>query len=310
MLTILSWAGYILVALLLLGFFLGSFFVVKQQTVAIVERLGKFKRIALAGFHLKIPFIDSVQGEMSLRIQQLDVKAESKTKDNVFIKTMVSVQFQVIEDKLFDAFYKLTNHKEQITAFVFNVIRAQIPEMILDDVFEKKDDIATAVKFELTARLQSFGYEIIEVLVTDIDPDAKVKAAMNEINEQQRLQVAAQAKGEAEKILKVKQAEGEAESKALQGKGIADQRKAIIDGLRQSVDEFQKAVPGVTAADTMNLVLITQYFDTLKEIGANNKSNTILLPHSPAGLKDIASQLQESIITGNLASQTAQNGEQ
>jgi regulator of protease activity HflC (stomatin/prohibitin superfamily) len=284
----------------------GVFFIVRQQTISIIERFGKFNRVALPGLNIKIPFIETIRGHMSLRIQQLDVKAEIKTKDNVFIKAIVAVQYRVKEDKLFDAFYKLTDHEEQIKSFVFDVVRSEVPKMILDDVFEKKDSIAIAVKTELSETMQAFGYEIVKALVTDIDPDAKVKAAMNEINEQQRLQMAAQAKGEAEKILKVKHAEAEAESKKLQGEGIANQRKAIIEGLRQSVNEFQHSVAGVTAADTMNMVLITQYFDTLKDIGANNKSSTILLPHSPGALKDIATQLQESIITANVASKSAE----
>ena len=214
------------------------------------------------------------------------------------------MQFRITEDGIYDAYYKLEDHAQQITAYVLDLVRSETPTMILDDVFEKKDSIANAVKNQLTQTMQEFGFEIVKALVTNIELEAKVKNAMNEINEQQRLQVAAQAKGEAEKILIVKKAEAEAESKKLQGQGTANQRKAIVDGLSQSVDEFQKSVPGVSAADIMNLVLVTQYFDTLKEIGANNKSNTILLPHSPAGLKDITSQLQESIITGNLVSKT------
>lgn len=242
--------------------------------------------------------------KVSLRIQQLDVKVETKTKDNVIVQIQVSVQFRITEDGIYDAYYKLEDHTQQITAYVLDLVRSETPTMILDDVFEKKDSIANAVKNQLTQTMQEFGFEIVKALVTNIELETKVKNAMNEINEQQRLQVAAQAKGEAEKILIVKKAEAEAESKKLQGEGTANQRKAIVDGLSQSIDDFQKSVAGVSAADIMNLVLVTQYFDTLKEIGANNKSNTILLPHSPAGFKDIASQLQESIITGNLASQT------
>jgi regulator of protease activity HflC (stomatin/prohibitin superfamily) len=277
-----------------------SFFTVSQQSVDIIERFGKYARCAHAGLNFKVPFIERIAGTISLRIYPLDVTLDTKTQDNVIVKVQVSVQYRIKEEGVYDAFYKLENAREQITAYVLDLVRAEVPTMSLDAVFEKKDSIANAVKNELTGTMQEFGYEIVKALVTNIDPDEKVKNAMNEINEQQRLQVAAQAKGEAEKILKVKQAEGEAESKRLQGEGIANQRKAIIAGLQESVGEFQKAIPGVTAADTMNLALITQYFDTLKEIGANNKSTTILLPHSPGGLKDIAAQLQESIITGNL----------
>lgn len=279
-------------------------FIVNQQDAAIIERLGKYKSVAHAGLNFKIPFIDWISGRVSLRIQQLDVKVETKTKDNVIVQIQVSVQFRITEDGIYDAYYKLEDHTQQITAYVLDLVRSETPTMILDDVFEKKDSIANAVKNQLTQTMQEFGFEIVKALVTNIELEAKVKNAMNEINEQQRLQVAAQAKGEAEKILIVKKAEAEAESKKLQGQGTANQRKAIVDGLSQSVDDFQKSVSGVSAADIMNLVLVTQYFDTLKEIAANNKSSTILLPHSPSGFKDIATQLQESIITGNLASKT------
>lgn len=288
---------------IIVGTLATGLFVVNQQEAAIIERLGKFQGIAHAGLNFKIPLIDWVSGKVSLRIQQLDVKIDTKTKDNVIVQIQVSVQFRIKPDGIYDAFYKLEDHSQQITAYVLDLVRSETPTMILDDVFEKKDSIANAVRSELTHTMQEFGYEIVKALVTNIELEAKVKNAMNEINEQQRLQVAAQAKGEAEKILIVKKAEAEAESKKLQGQGTANQRKAIVDGLSNSVDEFQKKVPGVTAADIMNLVLVTQYFDTLKEIGANNKSSTILLPHSPVGLKDIAGQMQESIIAGNLATQ-------
>ncbi len=278
-------------------------FIVNQQEAFLVERLGKYKDFRLAGLHFKIPLIDLIAGRASLRVQQLDVKIDTKTLDNVIVQIQVSVQYRIKEDGIYDAFYKLSDPKQQITAYILDLVRSEIPKMTLDHVFEKKDNVANAVRDELAQTLQGFGYETVKALVTNIELEEKVKNAMNEINEQQRLQVAAQAKGEAEKTLIVKRAEAEAESKKLQGEGTANQRKAIVDGLRQSVDEFQKTVPGVTASDVMQLVLVTQYFDTLKDIGANNKSSTILLPHSPAGVKDIASHLQESIITGNLASQ-------
>lgn len=277
-------------------------FVVNQQEAAVIERFGKYKKVAQAGLNLKIPFIDWISGKVSLKVQQLDVKIDTKTKDNVIVQIQVSVQYRIKSDGVFDAFYKLENHSQQITAYVLDLVRSEIPTMILDDVFEKKDSIANAVSKELTQTMREFGYEIVKALVTNIELEEKVKNAMNEINEQQRLQVAAQAKGEAEKILIVKRAEAEAESKKLQGEGTANQRKAIVDGLRQSVDEFQKTVSGVTASDIMQIVLMTQYFDMLKEIGANNKSSTILLPPSPEGLKNFAAQMQESIITGNVAS--------
>ncbi|MBJ7450294.1 MAG: SPFH domain-containing protein [Parachlamydiales bacterium] len=296
------WITIAAVGFILFVIIMKSFFTVRQQSVALVERFGKYKGTARAGLNFLIPFIETVRGVLSLRIQQLEVKVETKTKDNVFVKTLVSVQFRVREDKVYDAFYKLANYQEQITSYVFDVVRAEVPKMTLDEVFEKKDSIANAVKTELTETMQDYGYEIVKALVTDLDPDARVKVAMNEINEQQRLRIAANEKGEAEKILKVKQAEGEAERMRLQGEGIANQRKAIIEGLRQSIDEFQRSIPGTSASDVMSLVLMTQYFDTLKELGASGKSTAILLPHSPGGLKDVAAQIREAIISGNLAS--------
>jgi regulator of protease activity HflC (stomatin/prohibitin superfamily) len=205
----------------------------------------------------------------------------------------------VLPEKVYDAYYRLANANTQITAFVFDVVRARVPRIKLDDLFEKKDEIADAVKNELSHVMYDFGYGIVMALVTDIDPDHTVKEAMNAINAAQRMRIAATEKGEADRILKVKAAEAEAQSKALQGKGIADQRRAIVDGLRESVDEFQKSVPGATAQDVMNLVLMTQYFDTLKEIGASSVSNTILIPHSPGSLSDLTSQMRTAMITAD-----------
>jgi len=274
-------------------------FTVTQQTAAIVERFGRFKRIGKAGLNFKIPIIDRIAGRLSLRVQQLDVRVETKTKDNVFVFVIVSVQYYVLPDKVVDAFYRLQDPKMQITSFVFDTVRARVPSIVLDDLFEKKDDIAQAVKTELDTVMDDFGYGIIKALVTDIDPDAKVKASMNEINAAQRLREAAIQQAEADKIRVVKAAEGEAESKALQGQGIANQRKAIIEGLKESVESFSSNIQGTNAQDVMNLVLMTQYFDTIKDIGLSGKGNTILIPHSPGGMQDISAELRNAIITGN-----------
>jgi regulator of protease activity HflC (stomatin/prohibitin superfamily) len=282
--------------------FFSAFFTVEQQTVSIIERFGKFKRASTAGLNIKIPFIESNAGILSLRIQQLDITVETKTKDNVFVKVVVSVQYNVVASKIYDAFYKLTNAQKQIESFVFDVIRAEVPKMTLDDVFEKKDNIANAVKNELAELMSDFGYDILKSLVTNIDPDERVKAAMNEINEQQRLRMAAQEKGEAEKILRVKKAEAEAESMHLQGIGVSNQRKAIIEGLKESIQEFQQGINGISAEEVMSLVLTIQYYDTLREIGANNKSNSIFLPHTPAGQNEFAKQLRDSVMIGAIAS--------
>ncbi len=275
------------------------FFTVEQQKAAVVQRFGKFARIANPGLNMKIPWIDWVAGKVSLRVQQLNVEVETKTQDNVFLRVMVSVQYFVQPDKVYEAFYKLADPSTQITSFVFDVVRARVPQIKLDDVFEKKDEIADAVHAELSQVMDDFGYGIVRALVTDIDPDAKVKMAMNEINAAQRMRMAAQEKGEADKILTVKAAEAEAESKALQGKGIADQRKAIIDGLKESVADFQQALGGVNTQDVMNLVLITQYFDMLKDIGQTSETNTILIPHSPGALGDLSSQIRDAVMTAN-----------
>jgi regulator of protease activity HflC (stomatin/prohibitin superfamily) len=295
--------GVVFVLMLLIAF--GAFFTIKQQTAGVIEYFGKFARVARPGLNFKIPLIESIAGEINLRVQPLEVPVETKTEDNVFVTVKVTVQYHVLDTKIYEAFYKLSDPERQMTALVFDVVRARVPKMKLDDVFEKKDDIADAVKSELSELLDEYGYGIVKALVTDIDPDAKVKSAMNEINAAQRLRVAATEKGEAERILKVKAAEAEAQSKALQGKGIADQRKAIVDGLRESVDTFQKSVPGATAQDVMNLVLMTQYFDTLKEVGASARTNTLVIPHSPGALGDLVDQIRATMLSTEIANRSA-----
>ena len=292
----------VLVIVLLTGLF-----TVRQQTAAIVERFGKFKKISSAGLNFKVPLIDKIAGRVSLRVQQLDVRVETKTKDNVFVFVVVSVQYYVLPTKVIDAFYRLQNPQEQITAYVFDTVRARVPNVMLDQLFETKDDIANAVKAELDQVMDDFGYGIVKALVTDIDPDAKVKVSMNEINAAQRLREAAIQQAEADKIRVVKAAEGEAESKALQGQGIANQRKAIIEGLKESVENFSSAVDGVNSQDVMNLVMMTQYFDTLKELGLSGKNSTILLPHSPSGMGDISEQMRNAMITAEAVSKSHKN---
>ena len=276
-----------------------SVFTVEQQTTAIVQRFGKFVQMAPPGLHFKIPLVDQIAGRVNLRVRQLEVKVETKTEDNVFAHITVAVQYFVVPEKIYEAFYKLSSPEAQITAFVFDVVRARVPRMKLDDLFEKKDEIANAVKDEIAHVMDEFGYGIFKALVTDIDPDHKVKDAMNEINSSMRLRYAATEKGEADRILKVKAAEADAQSKALQGKGIADQRKAIVDGLRVSVEDFRTGVPGSTAQDVMNLVLMTQYFDTLKELGQTSHTNTILIPHSPGYLTDLGEQMRTAMMTAS-----------
>jgi len=292
---------FVVVAFFALIVLASSFFTVEQQSRAIIERFGRYVRTAGPGLNFKTPFTDSVAQRVSLRVQQLPVEVETKTLDNVFVKLFVAVQYRVIEGKEADAYYKLQNARDQITSYVLDVVRAQVPKMNLDEVFEKKDEVGSSVKVELDASMKIYGFEIPNALVTDVNPADNVKAAMNEIQTQQRLQVAAAAKGEANKILVVKNAEAEAESKRLQGEGIAQQRRAIVDGLRESIAAFTGQIGEVSAADVLKLVLMTQYFDTMKEIGVSAGSKVILMPHTPGGMADIAEQLRGAIISANEA---------
>jgi len=291
----------IFIVVVLLVLVLGSFFTVSTAQVAIVTRFGKFLCVANPGLNWKVPLIDRVMGKVSLRVNQITLTMETKTKDNVFVTIPISVQNRVRPEKVFDAYYKLSNPAEQIQSYVEQVILGHVPSMTLDEVFASQAGIAAAVKQELDADMAAFGYEIVNVLVTDIVPDAKVKSAMNDINAAQREQVAANARGEAEKILVVKKAEAEAESKALQGQGIANQRKAIIEGLQGSIEQFQKVVGGTTTADVMQLILVTQYFDTLKSIGDSDKTNTLFLSHAPGAVKDISDQIMQSMLIAERA---------
>jgi regulator of protease activity HflC (stomatin/prohibitin superfamily) len=292
---------YAVIGVFLLGTLLSGFFQVRTAEAAVIQRMGKFLRVGTAGINFKLPWLDQIAGRMDLRVQQLALDVETKTKDNVFVKMPVSVQYHVIPDKVYEAFYKLANPRQQISSYVFNVILGHVPKMNLDDAFLQQSDIAVAIKQGLDDVMKTYGYAIDQALVTDIQPDEKVKAAMNEINAAQREQVAATARGETEKILKVKQAEAEAESKALQGQGIANQRKAIIDGLKQSVEAFSAAVEGTTPRDVMMLVLVTQYLDTMKEIGAQDKSNTIFVSHSPAAIGSLFEEMQNAVMIGQRA---------
>jgi len=285
-----------IVAIIVLSLILGSFFTVSTAEVAVLTRFGKFLRVAEAGLNWKAPYLDTVAGIVSLRVNQITLTMETKTKDNVFVTIPISVQNRVRPERVYDAFYKLSDPVAQIKSYVEQVILGHVPGMTLDEVFASQSSIAAAVKQELDADMAAFGYEIVNVLVTDIIPDAKVKSAMNDINAAQREQVAATARGEADKILVVKKAEAEAESKALQGQGIANQRKAIVEGLQASIEQFQKAVEGATSKDVMQLVLVTQYFDTLKSIGENDKTNTLFLSHSPGAVKEVSDQILESML--------------
>jgi regulator of protease activity HflC (stomatin/prohibitin superfamily) len=288
-----------IIVLLALSIVLGSFFTVETAQVAIVQRLGKFARVAGPGLNWKTPYLETVVRRLSMKVQQFDVQVETKTQDNVFVQIPVSIQYKIMPDAVEAAFYKLSDPVKQIESMVYNVVLGHVPKMKLDDTFLNQADIASDLRDNLDASMKEYGYSIVKVLISDIVPDQKVKAAMNDINAAQREREATVSRAETNKMLLVKQAEAEAESKRLQGEGIANQRKAIITGLKDSVEDFAKTVPGSTPQDVMQLVLMTQYFDTLKEIAANDHSNTILIPHTPNTLTDIYGQIRNAIIAGN-----------
>lgn len=293
---------------LVFGLFIlfSSFFTVKQQTAVIIERFGKFLSIRQSGLQLKIPLIDRIAGRVNLKIQQLDVIIETKTKDNVFVKLKVSVQFMVVKETVYEAFYKLEYPHDQITSYVFDVVRAEVPKLILDDVFERKDDIAIAVKRELNEAMTTYGYTIINTLVTDIDPDIQVKNAMNRINAADREKTVAEFEAEASRIRIVAKAKAEAESKRLQGQGIADQRREIAKGLVESVDVLNKV--GINSQEASALIVVTQHYDTLQAIGADTNSNLILLPNSPQAGSDMLNNMVASFTASNLVGESMKTG--
>ena len=298
---------YVIVFIVLLVLISGVF-VVKQQTSAVIERFGKFIAIRRPGIHFKVPLIDKISGRVSLRILQLDVIVETKTKDDVFVKLKVSVQYKILQNKIYDAFYKLDFPQDQITSYVFDVVRAVVPKMRLDDVFEKKDEIANAVKGELNDAMINYGYDIIKALVTDIDPDAEVKTAMNKINAAERQKVAAQYEGDAQRILIVEKAKAEAESKRLQGQGIADQRREIARGLEESVDVLNNV--GINSQEASALIVVTQHYDTLQSIGEETNSNLILLPNSPQAGSDMLNNMVASFSASNQIGEAMKLGNQ
>ncbi|MAB48702.1 MULTISPECIES: SPFH domain-containing protein [Winogradskyella] len=276
---------------------ISSFFIVKQQTAAVIERFGRYQSIRHSGLQIKIPLVDRIAGKLSLKIQQLDVIVETKTLDDVFVRLKISVQYMVIKEKVYEAFYKLDYPHEQITSYVFDVVRAEVPKMKLDDVFVRKDDIAIAVKAELNDAMVEYGYDIIKTLVTDIDPDAQVKAAMNRINAAEREKIAAQFEGDAQRILIVEKAKAEAESKRLQGQGIADQRREIARGLEESVEVLNGV--GINSQEASALIVVTQHYDTLQSIGEETNSNLILLPNSPQAGSDMLNNMVASFTASN-----------
>lgn len=269
---------------------------VSEAEVGILETCSKFERTVVPGLSFAIPCIQNLTTAVSLRVQQMEVATSTKTLDNVTVTVKVAVQYKVVSSKVEDAFYRLTYPEAQIRSYVDDVVRSALPKMKLDEAYEAKAQVASDVKKNLASQLAEFGYEIIAALVTDLEPDSKVKASMNEINAAQRLREAAQEKAEADKILAVKAAEAEAEAKYLSGTGVARQRQAIVDGLRESINDFASAIPGTTAADVMNMMMTVQYLDMLKDVGNNNANQTVFLP-SDNGSK--SAEIRQGILEAN-----------
>lgn len=271
---------------------------VSTSEVIVVERLGKFDRMLPAGLGIICCPCEQSAGAVSFRVQQLDVRVETKTKDNVFLTAVVSVQYQVIREKAYQAFYALTNTQQQITAHVYDVMRSQLPTLELDAVFEAKEELALAVKNALQETMSDYGYQILQALITDIDPDNRVKQAMNEINSAKRLKFAVAEKAEGQKILQVKSAEAEAEAKYLSGVGVAKQRKAIVDGLRTSIVDFSDGVKGASSKDVMDLLLLTQYFDCVRDVGSAKHCKTTFVPSQSHGA---GGGIRDSLLTADAA---------
>jgi regulator of protease activity HflC (stomatin/prohibitin superfamily) len=272
-------------------------FTVSTAEVGLIERFGKFNRLAPAGLGFLICGVEQLVGTASYRVQQLDVRVESKTLDNVFVTAVVSIQYQILQEKVYDAFYALTDPRRQITAYVFDVLRSELPNLELDSVFEAKEELANSVKTALTATMTKYGYQILQCLITDLDPDQRVKNAMNEINSSKRLKFAVAERAEGEKILKVKSAEAEAEAKYLSGVGVAKQRKAIVDGLKSSIVDFTDGIQGTTSKDTLDLLMLTQYFDCIKDVGVDPKCKVTFVPAS----KTMGDELRSSLLQSSMA---------
>jgi regulator of protease activity HflC (stomatin/prohibitin superfamily) len=284
------------------------FFTVEQQERAIVERFGKFVRVATPGLQTKTPFVERVAGRVTLQVEQLNAQIETKTKDNVFVVVKLAVQYQVGNDQqqVQDAYYKLEDPEVQMQAYAFDVVRSHIPSMDLDEAYADADTIAKHIQDTLHAQMATYGYEIVKALITNIEPDQRVKDAMNNINASQRNQVAAAAQGDAQKTLAVKKAEGEKETMRLQGEGVAAERKAIAEGLHESLEII--AQHGLDPREAMALVALTQYTDMIRSLGESAQSNTILLPHSPSGVGDLMAQIREGVLVADVTADNVRRG--
>jgi len=269
-------------------------FTISTAEVGIIETWGKFSRTASPGLGCVLCPMDQLVGRVSLRVQQLDVRLETKTLDNVFLEALVSVQYQVLRERVEDAYYALTNPTQQITAHIYDVMRGELPTLELDAVFEAKEELSQAVKVALSKSMAEYGYQIVQALITDLDPDQRVKNAMNEINSSKRLKYAIAERAEGEKILQVKSAEAEAEAKYLSGVGVAKQRKAIVDGLRSSIVDFSENIEGTSTKEVMDLLLLTQYFDMVRDVGTANHCRTTFVPSSRTLGDDVRNSLLQA----------------
>ncbi len=300
--------GLIVIGILVIFFLIivgSGMFTVQQQTHAVVERFGRFRKISPPGLNFKWPLIETIAGRVTHRVQELEIKVESKTKDDVFVDILIAVQYYVSDapDAVRSAFYRLTNPRQQISSYVFDTVRALVPDMAVDHVFAEKDKIAQAVKDRLQVTVQQFGFTILQSLVNDIQPDSKVKDAMNQVNASARLKEAAKNEAEAQKIRVIAQAEAEARAKELQGVGIARQRLAIANGLKESVATCAEA--GISPEEATKMVLLTQHYDTLTAVGTHSKSVVMMVPYSPQGMTQVAEQITAALLTGAEAERLA-----
>ncbi|SDQ60948.1 SPFH domain-containing protein [Streptococcus equinus] len=288
---------FVLVLLLVLSIVASTLYVVRQQTVAIIERFGKYQTTSTSGIHIRLPFgIDKIAARIQLRLLQSEIVVETKTKDNVFVTLNVATQYRVNEQNVTDAYYKLMRPEAQIKSYIEDALRSSVPKLTLDELFEKKDEIALEVQHQVAEEMSTYGYIIVKTLITKVEPDAEVKQSMNEINAAQRKRVAAQELANADKIKIVTAAEAEAEKDRLHGVGIAQQRKAIVDGLAESIQELKDANVGMTEEQIMSILLTNQYLDTLNTFAANG-NQTLFLPNHPEGIEDIRTQILSSLKT-------------
>jgi len=297
---------YFILFIIAIGLLSGSVFIVTQKTAVIIERFGRFHTVCFSGLNFKLPIVDRFAAKQNLKIQQLDVDVETKTRDNVFVNAKVSVQYQIIREKVAESYYKLENPRMQIESYVFDVVRSEIPKLILDDVFSNKDAVAESIKLALEDSMEGFGYSIKNSLITDLQPEISVKNAMNRINATEREKSAASNEAEAQKIKLVRIAEADAESKRLQGEGLANQRMEIAKGIKESIKTIKEC--GVDEEEVMTLLLVTQHYDAIQDIAKNSDTNTIMLNYSPGGISDVATQIREAVLSVKPHKNTSTNG--